>query len=176
MERLLADAEKLPGALGRDFDISNYSDVVEAIHLVQDNLGITGTTAREAASTIEGSLNTMKGAWANLVTGIASENADLGGLIDEFVDSVLTVSENIIPRIQTILPRIADGINELIPLLTENIPKIAESILPPLLEAASSLVQGLLQGLITAIPVLIPVAGEIIGTLVTNILQMMPDI
>ena len=90
MERLLADAEKISGI---EYDISSYADITEAIHVVQTEMGITGTTAAEAASTIQGSLSMMKGAWANLLTGLADENADFDALMGNFVDSVVTVEE-----------------------------------------------------------------------------------
>ena len=79
LERLVADAEKLTG---QALDPSKFSDIITAIHAVQENLGITGTTAKEASTTIEGSVNAMKAAWSNLTTGIADDNADLSGLID----------------------------------------------------------------------------------------------
>ena len=74
MERLLYDAQKLSGV---EYDISSYADIVDAIHVVQTEMGITGTTAEESASTISGSIASMKSAWSNLVTGIADENSNL---------------------------------------------------------------------------------------------------
>ena len=94
MERLLADAEKLSGV---HYDISNLNDVYEAIHVVQGELGITGTTAEEASTTIQGSAAAMKAAWQNMLTGIADENADFDGLINNLVESVATFGENILP-------------------------------------------------------------------------------
>ena len=82
IERLVADAEKLTG---QALDPSKFSDIITAIHAVQENLGITGTTALEASTTIEGSLNMAKAAWSNLLTGIADDNADFSGLVDNFV-------------------------------------------------------------------------------------------
>ena len=104
MERLLADAEKISGI---EYDISSYADITEAIHVVQTEMGITGTTAEEAASTIQGSLSMMKGAWANLLTGLADENADFDALMGNFVDSVVTVGENLMPRIEKTIQGIA---------------------------------------------------------------------
>ena len=110
MERLLADAEKLSG---QKFDISSYSDIVDAIHVVQTEMGITGTTAAEAASTIEGSGGSAKAAWANLITGIADDNADLDTLIGNFVSSVETAAGNIIPRVSAILGGISQLVNQM---------------------------------------------------------------
>ena len=105
LERLLSDAEKLSAAQGevRDFSVDSYSDIVEAIHLVQGEMGITGTTAKEAATTIEGSVNTAKAAWENWVAGLGNENADMQDLTDQLVESVATAGENIIPRVGQIM-------------------------------------------------------------------------
>lgn len=111
MERLLADAEKLSGV---KYDISSYSDMIEAIHVVQTEMGITGTTAKEAATTIQGSVAAAKSAWSNLVTGIADENADLGQLVSNLVTSVETAAGNIIPRISQILSGMKDASESLI--------------------------------------------------------------
>src|SRR5574344_992703 len=93
MERLLADASKLSGV---EYNIDNLNDVYEAIHVVQTELGVTGTTAKEASTTIQGSVNSMKSAWTNLVTGIADDNADFDALITNFVDSIMTMADNIL--------------------------------------------------------------------------------
>ena len=102
MKRLLADAEKLPGALGRKFDISNYADVTEAIHLIQTEMGITGTTAKEAAQTISGSIDSTKAALANLLTGLGKSDADLKGLTKNVIDSFKNVVRNVIPIVKNI--------------------------------------------------------------------------
>lgn len=100
LERLLSDAEKFSAAQGkvRDFSVDSYSDIVEAIHIVQDEMGITGTTAEEAAATIEGSVNMAKAAWDNWLAGLGNEDADMEGLTSQLVESVAIAGENIIPR------------------------------------------------------------------------------
>ena len=103
MARLLRDAKAISGI---DYDISSYADVVEAIHVIQNEMGITGTTAKEASATISGSLTAMKSAWQNLLTGIADENQDLEALMGNFFDSVGTAMENIVPRVEVILGNI----------------------------------------------------------------------
>ena len=100
MERLLSDAEKISGI---KYDVSSYSDIVDAIHVVQNEMGITGTTAKEASTTIQGSLKSAKSAWDNLLTGLADDNANLDELVNNFFNSIVTVGENIIPRISVIL-------------------------------------------------------------------------
>lgn len=101
LERLLSDAEKFSAAQGkvRDFSVDSYSDIVEAIHIVQDEMGITGTTAEEAATTIEGSVNMAKAAWDNWLAGLGNEDADMEGLTSQLVESVAIAGENIIPRV-----------------------------------------------------------------------------
>lgn len=105
LERLLSDAEKFSAAQGevRDFSVDSYSDIVEAIHIVQDEMGITGTTAEEAATTIEGSVNMAKAAWDNWLTGLGNEDADMEGLTSQLVESVAVAGENIIPRVGQIM-------------------------------------------------------------------------
>lgn len=105
LERLLSDAEKFSAAQGevRDFSVDSYSDIVEAIHVVQDEMGITGTTAEEAATTIDGSVNMAKASWENWLAGLGNENADMGVLTDQLVGSVATAGENIIPRVGQIM-------------------------------------------------------------------------
>lgn len=105
LEHLLSDAEKFSAAQGkvRDFSVDSYSDIVEAIHIVQDEMGITGTTAEEAATTIEGSVNMAKAAWDNWLAGLGNEDADMGGLTDQLVQSVVIAGENIIPRVGQIM-------------------------------------------------------------------------
>lgn len=105
LERLLSDAEKFSAAQGkvRDFSVDSYSDIVEALHIVQDEMGITGTTADEAATTIEGSVNMAKAAWDNWLAGLGNEDADMEGLTDQLVGSVAIAGENIIPRVGQIM-------------------------------------------------------------------------
>lgn len=117
LERLLSDAEKFSAAQGkvRDFSVDSYSDIVEAIHIVQDEMGITGTTAEEAATTIEGSVNMAKAAWDNWLAGLGNEDADMEGLTDQLVQSVVTAGENIIPRVGQIMTTISQTVADYAP-------------------------------------------------------------
>lgn len=117
LQRLLADAEKFSAAQGkvRDFSVDSYSDIVEAIHIVQDEMGITGTTAEEAATTIEGSVNMAKAAWDNWLAGLGNEDADMEGLTDQLVKSVVTAGENIIPRVGQIMTTIGQTVTDYAP-------------------------------------------------------------
>ena len=164
MERLLADAEKLSGV---KYDISSYADIVDAIHVVQNEMGITGTTAKEAATTIQGSVSAMKSAWSNLVTGIADENADLETLIGNVVESATTAAGNIIPRIEQILSGIGETITEFAPVLSELIPQMISSTLPALLTAAISLAEGALNGLVAVLPSLLTTAVDALPQLLS---------
>ena len=112
LNRLLDDAEKYAAAQGevRDFSVDSYADIVEAIHIVQDEMGITGTTAEEAATTIEGSVNMAKAAWKNWLAGLGNEDADMGGLTDQLVRSVATAGENIVPRVGQIMASIGQTV------------------------------------------------------------------
>lgn len=173
MERLLADAEKISGI---KYDISSYADIVDAIHVVQTEMGITGTTAEEAASTIQGSFGMMKSAWENLVTGMADPDQDLGVLVGNFTDSVVIAGNNLIPRIQELLPRIVEATTSLIGTVSEQLPAILQTILPSLVEGATSLVTGLMNALPAVLTVIADVAPTVINTLVPALIALLPQI
>lgn len=173
MERLLADAEKISGI---KYDISSYADIVDAIHVVQTEMGITGTTAEEAASTIQGSFGMMKSAWQNLVTGMADPDQDLGVLVGNFTDSVVIAGNNLIPRIQELLPRIVEATTSLIGTVSEQLPAILQTILPSLVEGATSLVTGLMAALPSVLSVFADVAPTVINTLVPALIELLPQI
>ncbi len=180
MQRLLEDAEKISGI---KYDISSYADIVDAIHVVQTEMGITGTTAKEASTTIQGSISSMKAAWQNFITGMADPNQDFDALLGNLVDSVVTVGENLIPRIQMLLPRLAEGITQLAQRLLPYIPETLQSLLPAVLDGATGLINGaveLLPGLITtaleAIPQLAEAAVSIIKNLVSSLIEAAPQL
>jgi len=108
MERLLADAEKLTGV---HYDISNLGDVYSAIHAIQEEMGITGTSAKEAATTIEGSIAMMKAAWQNWLTGLMDNDADINQLTQDLIDSVSQVIDNIAPRIGEFFDSLVESIH-----------------------------------------------------------------
>lgn len=184
MQRLLDDAEKLPGALGRDFDISNYADVVEAIHLVQDEMGIAGATALEAGTTIEGSVNSTKAAWQNLLTGLADGNADIGQLVDNLVTSIvgdgteanLGVLGNVMPAVKTALNGASELVSELLPAIVQEVPAIINDNLPILAEAAISIIQSLVDGISQNQEMLMTTAFDTIVFLANSLIMMLPQI
>ena len=173
MQRLLEDAEKISGI---EYDISSYADIVDAIHVVQTEMDITGTTAQEASTTIQGSLSSMKGAWKNLLTGVADDNADFDGLVNNFVDSLVGVGENIIPRINTVIK----GLTQLITKASETIiPMVVETLLqnlPSIVAAGMDLVMALVNGILDNMDVLIDSAIEIIDVVVDKLIENLPKL
>ena len=159
MERLLEDAEKLSGI---EYDISNLNDVFNAIHVIQEELGITGTTALEAEETISGSLGMVKAAWEDLMTSVAGGGKGLEEAIDALVNSAETLLENIIPVVEEALYGIGDLVSKLAPIIAERLPDLISNLTPMLLEAAMSIV----DSLINALPQLIgSIADALIGIL-----------
>ncbi len=179
MERLLADASKLSGKdflWGEDGMGYGYAEIVEAIHVVQTEMGITGTTAKEASTTIQGSVSSMKSAWGNLLVGIADDNADFKTLTEQFVDSLVTVGENIIPRINVIL----GGISQLVTSAsTTIIPMVITTItdnLPALLQSAVALVGALGQSIIDSLPAITQAAIDILFFLANGLIENLPTL
>lgn len=173
MQELLDKAAELSGF---EYDISSYSDIVEAIHVVQTEMGITGTTAKEASETIQGSVNAMKAAWRNLVTGLADENADLDKLMNEFIESISTVGKNVIPKIKTIIKGVSTLINTAVKELVPMIIQVIVESLPDLTTAGVELIVALLNGIAEALPQLIAAIPEIIDALVTALQENWPAI
>ena len=158
MQRLLEDAEKLSGV---KYDISSYADIVDAIHVVQTEMGITGTTAKEASETISGSVASAKTAWQNLVTGIADGNADLDVLVNNFVDSAGTAAGNLLPVVKTVLT---------------NLGGLLEEKGPEMVVGGVKLLGNLAVGAVKAIPEIVSKVPEIIGSLVEEFQENGPEI
>lgn len=173
MERLLEDATALSGV---EYDISSYADIVDAIHVIQTEMGITGTTALEASTTIQGSISSAISTWKNLVTGIADEDADLDTLIGNFVGSVETAAGNVIPRITQILSGMGTAIQQLAPIIATEVPALASSVLPQIISAGAQLVVGLATGLIGALPELVAAVPEIVASLSAAISESLPEL
>lgn len=178
MQRLLDDANKLNAAQGNytKYSIDSYADVVSAIHDVQNAMGITGTTAKEASTTISGSLSAAKAAWANLVTGVADDNANFGQLISNFVDSATTAASNIIPRIEVALDGAAELIESMVPVIMDELPGLIETVLPKLAQSAVNIVQTLVTEISANAAQLIDSAIQIITVLGNGIYQMLPTV
>ena len=167
MQRLLDDAEKLSG---QKFDLSSYGDIVDAIHVVQTEMGITGTTAKEASTTISGSVSSMKSAWQNLVTGISDENANLEQLVGNFVDSAITAAGNIAPRIEQVLSGIGMLGEKIAPVIAEGISAAVEKA-PEFLAAGANMLVSLGNALMEQSDLLIQNAFELIYVLADGLIQ-----
>lgn len=166
MQRLLADAEKVTGI---KYDINNLNDVYQAIHVIQGELGITGTTAKEASTTIQGSVSAMKSAWQNMLTGIATGNTEnMGNLVNNLANSVITAAQNILPRVQ----EIASGIVSVLPQIIEQI----NENLPMLLDSGVQILNTLMEGIMANLPAIMEGANQIINTLLTTLIEMLPQI
>lgn len=173
MERLLADAEKITGV---HYDISNLSDVYEAIHVIQGEVGITGTTAEEAAKTISGSTAMMKASFANLMVGIADDSADFDALVSNFVDSVATMAGNILPRISSALQGVGKLIGALAPQIASAIPMLITQVLPALMSSAATLLNSFGNAILQNLPTLIESALQIVLTLAQGVAEALPEL
>ena len=178
MARLIEDANKVKEANGgmADLTLSSFADIVEAIHIIQTEMGITGTTAKEASTTISGSVNAMKSAWSNLLTGIADENADFGQLVTNFVDSLMTVSNNLMPVVEQVIV----GMGQLATsLLTEIVPEIINTI-PPLIESALpaliTSVQSITESILAVLPQVVTTIKEFLPDLLSTLVGMLPQL
>ena len=179
LERLLSDAEKFSASQGkvRDFSVDSYSDIVEAIHIVQDEMGITGTTADEAATTIEGSINMAKAAWDNWLAGLGNEDADMGALTDQLVQSVATAGENIIPRMGQIISTLVQTVVQYAPRLGQEIMNGLSQIDPTQVgQMASDLTLMLVDGIVQNLPMLASAALKIAMELGQGLIENGPQI
>ena len=166
MQQLLDKAQEVSGI---KYDISSYADIVNAIHVVQEEMGITGTTAAEASGTIAGSISSMQSAWQNLLTGVANGDADVAGLTQKFAGSLKTVAKNLIPVVKTALSGLATLVTELAPELAAELPALIQDVLPSLITAAVTLATALGTALAENAPL-------IIGTLATSIGNNAPQL
>lgn len=183
MYRLMKDAEALGAKFNSEFYltekgtlVADFADITTAIHAVQTEMGITGTTAKEAAETISGSLASAKSAWTNLITGIGDENADLNTLLNNLIESVSTAAGNIIPRITQILSGMGEMIVQVAPVIVEQLPELISATLPALISAGAQLLAGLSTGLVGALPALMETVPEIITTIVVAISTNLPAV
>ena len=177
MARLINDSGVLGDTMTVTADNVNevsFDKMIEAIHVVQDNLGITGTTALEASTTIQGSVNSMKSAWKNLIVGVADDTQDFNRLVDNFVDSVGTAANNILPRIETALKGVGKLVEKLAPIITEKLPGVVSDVLPGLISSAQTLLNGLVSAFPGLLNVLVAVAPMILTTIIDAIFDVAP--
>lgn len=184
MQRLIEHASSLTdiqAELGVTVDSSSmsFSNIVDAIHVVQKEMGIMGATEAEAAETISGSIGMMKGAWKNFITGLSDTTADHGRLMGDLVDSVKTVGKNIGPVIKRLIPAVADGVGGLITAVSEQIPEMltaAVGSIPSLIDAAYVIIQNLYGALISALPAIADAGAKIVKRLATSLLGISPEV
>ena len=203
MARLINES----GVLGAEMEVTAqtvkdvpFYQMIEAIDKTQERMGIMGTTAKEAAGTIEGSTGSMKAAWENLLTGIADSNSDFQQLVDDFMGTLITpdgtggMIGSLLPRISTVISGIASMLNALIPaliqsvvpLISENLPVVVDAImsglssivsaLPQLVSAISGLIPQICQSIISMIPELVGVGIEVILALLNGITEAIPQV
>lgn len=178
MERLIADANALNAAQGNytNYSIENYADIVDAIHTVQTEMGITGTTALEASTTIEGSIGAMKAAYANFVTGLGDQNADIGALTGELIQTAGTVAKNVLPVIENVVKNIAETVREQGPDMITRFVAYATEKLPEVLKLGIQLIVSLVKGLAQNLPELLRGTLALVDAIISAFLDSLPDI
>lgn len=195
MKRLLSDAEKLTG---QRYDISSFADITQAIHAIQTQMDITGTTAKEASTTISGSWGSLKAAFQNVLVGLTTGGDMFDQSLDALINTAVTFGQNIIPAIKGALSGIGYLIEGLAPVIGETIPPLINALAPTLANSAvsliSSLVNGLTQnatqfseclsniiivavaGISTVVPQLLDAASKIVSNLMQGLTNSMPQI
>lgn len=171
MQRLLEDAEKLSGT---QYDISSFADITEAIHVIQTEMEITGTTAKEASTTIQGSIASMKASWTNLMVGMADDTQDFDMLLGNFIASIGTVAENLLPRIGVVVEGMGKLVAGLAPEITAALPALTEELLPNLAELGMQAVSSLIEGVQENSGSLAEGAMSILGTLGEGMIKLLP--
>lgn len=167
MQRLLNDASKISGI---KYDVSSYADIVDAIHVMQVEMGIAGTTSKEAATTIQGSMSMTKAAVQNLITGLGDENADIKSLVSNVIESAGITLGNLVPTIGTVLKSIPSALKGLAPILSKELPVIFNDLIPVLISSVESMF-GALSGML---PSLGGVVKNLLSSTVDFIVQNLP--
>lgn len=180
MERLLADASKIAGV---QFNIDSYSDVIQAIHVMQESMGIAGTTAEEARNTISGSLNMLGASWANFTTELGKDSADIPARTAELVDSIVAVVQNIAPRLlafaQNLFAALPELYEQLAPYIQQFVDMAAQFIeehQPEIQAASTQLFDGIKVALKEAIKMAIQALGEFIKEVIVTFPEWFPQL
>lgn len=178
MQRLIDDANALNAAQGNytNYSIESYADIVDAIHTVQTEMGITGTTALEASTTIEGSIGAMKAAYQNFVTGLGDQNADIGALTGELIQTAGTVAKNVLPVIENVVKNIAETVREQGPDMITRFVAYATEKLPEVLKLGIQLIVSLVKGLAQNLPELLRGTLALVDAIISAFLDSLPDI
>ena len=174
VEQALKDAEaylKTQGII-KDFSVDNYADIIEAVGVLQEKMGIAGTTEREASKTLEGSLNSAKASWQNFVASLAQNDILLQSKrINELSTAIVTYGNNLKPVIINTVNAIAENITKIAPMLTQGLVNTVVDTLPQILNAGASLVTSLASAIIANLPKLIDTAGSMVRNLMTYLSQ-----
>lgn len=178
MQRLIDDANALNAAQGNytNYTIDSYADIVDAIHTVQTEMGITGTTQLEASTTIQGSIASMKAAYENFITGLGDENADMAELITNLLGSTVTVAENLLPVVERILENIGVVVQEKGPEMIEKFVGYAVEKLPKVIELGMKMVLAIVSGLANNLPQIVRSVLDMLATIVETFVSSLPDI
>lgn len=178
MQRLLDDANALNAAQGNytNYTIDSYADIVDAIHTVQTEMGITGTTQLEASTTIQGSIASMKASYENFITGLGDENADMAELITNLLGSAVTVAENLLPVVERILENIGVVVQEKGPEMIEKFVGYAVEKLPKVIELGMKMVLAIVSGLANNLPQIVRSVLDMLATIVETFVSSLPDI
>lgn len=169
MERLLSDAEKLTGV---KYDINNLNDVFDAIHAIQTELGITGTSAEEAMKTIQGSAAMTKAAWQNLLTAFADESADITKAVSNLSESTIALVGNVGNRVAQIFPAIADGLGQFISETAGTLVGMIESIAPKFISSVS----GLASVIASTLPQIAAIVAELAPQIIESFVSIMSSL
>lgn len=170
MQDLLAYATELSGV---EYDIESYADMVEAIHVVQQSYGVTGTTADEARRTIQGSTKAMKARWQNMLTGIADDEQDFNVLVENLVGTLVDVFANILPRVEAIIEGLATFLTEA---LTTMIPQLVDILIPAIQTTIPKLTSTLLVTILDALPMILDTGVELILAMIDGIIEATPTL
>lgn len=185
MERLIATANEINAQQGiaTSYSIDSFADIVDAIHVVQENLDITGTTAKEASTTIQGSIASLGAAWENFLTGMADPDQDFDTLLNNLIDSALTAADNLIPRIVETTPRLVEGLTQIATNLSGYLPGILQELLPSILDGTQALLDSVSAALpdligmaVDIAPQMIDFAVQLIGALAQGIIDNLPQL
>lgn len=185
MERLIATANEINAQQGiaTSYSIDSFADIVDAIHVVQENLDITGTTAKEASTTIQGSIASLGAAWENFLTGMADPDQDFDTLLNNLIDSALTAADNLIPRIVETTPRLVDGLTQIATNLSGYLPGILQELLPSILDGTQALLDSVSAALpdligmaVDIAPQMVDFAVQLIGALAQGIIDNLPQL
>lgn len=179
MARLINDS----GVLGDTMTVTantvnqvSFDKIIQAIHIMQDEIGIAGATAAEAEGTIQGSLMSMKAAWSNLITGMADPKQNFAELINNMITSAVTVMDNIAPVIIQALPKVVEGITQLVKSVVPYIPTLLGELIPVAVDALKMLITGMVEELPSILETLFGSTGKRIGTLIQKTFKSLGSI